>query len=106
RLHQRSLEQNRHDAELAQRRFARVHPDNRLVADNLERAWNEALRRVAAAGARKVWLEVRESNHTAIAFYQRHGFAVFGRRRAYYQLPPEDALILGGTVERSSQSTR
>lgn len=66
----------------------------------------EALRRVAAARAQKVWLEVRESNHTAVAFYQRHGFAVVGRRRAYYQLPPEDALILGRAVEPSSQTSR
>ena len=58
----------------------------------------EALRRLAAAGAQKVWLEVRESNHAAIAFYQRHGFAILGRRRTYYQLPPEDALILGREV--------
>ncbi len=39
----------REDAELAQQQFLLVRPENRLVADNLERHWNEALQRLAAA---------------------------------------------------------
>jgi hypothetical protein len=39
----------REDAELAQRQFLAVRPEHRLVADALEREWNEALRRLAAA---------------------------------------------------------
>ncbi|MCY4121731.1 MAG: recombinase family protein [Acidobacteria bacterium] len=39
----------REEAELAQRQFLLVRPENRLVADNLERHWNEALQRLAAA---------------------------------------------------------
>ncbi len=39
---------------------------------------------LAAAGARSFHLEVRESNHGAIALYERLGFAVVGRRAAYY----------------------
>ena len=39
----------REDAELAQRQFLLVRPENRLVADNLERHWNEKLQRLAAA---------------------------------------------------------
>ncbi|MCD4845655.1 MAG: recombinase family protein, partial [Methanosarcinales archaeon] len=46
RLHRIGLERARHEAELAQRRFLRVNPDNRLVADSLESRWNEALRTV------------------------------------------------------------
>jgi DNA invertase Pin-like site-specific DNA recombinase len=46
-LHRIGLERARHEAELAQRRFLMVNPDNRLVADNLESRWNEALRTVA-----------------------------------------------------------
>ncbi|MBE0525062.1 MAG: recombinase family protein [Methanosarcinales archaeon] len=46
RLHRTGLERARHEAELAQRRFIRVNPDNRLVADSLESRWNEALRTV------------------------------------------------------------
>ena len=37
------------DAELAQRQFLLVRPENRLVADNLERHWNQALQRLAEA---------------------------------------------------------
>ena len=39
----------REDAERAQRQFLLVRPENRLVADSLERHWNEALQRLAAA---------------------------------------------------------
>ena len=41
------LEQARYDARLAQRQYDRVDPDNRLVASELERRWNEKLERVA-----------------------------------------------------------
>lgn len=41
------LEQARYDARLAQRQYERVDPDNRLVAGELERRWNEKLERVA-----------------------------------------------------------
>lgn len=43
RLQRAQVERARHDAELAQRQFMLVRPENRLVADNLERAWNEKL---------------------------------------------------------------
>ena len=39
----------REEAELAQRQFLLVRPENRLVADSLERHWNEKLQRLAAA---------------------------------------------------------
>ena len=39
-------------------------------------------------------LEVRPSNAAAIALYRSFGFAEAGRRRNYYDLPKEDALIL------------
>src|SRR5438128_1987853 len=41
------LEQARYDARLAQRQYERIDPDNRLVASELERRWNEKLERVA-----------------------------------------------------------
>jgi ribosomal-protein-alanine N-acetyltransferase len=53
-----------------------------------------ALERLSAAGARSVWLEVRESNQEAIAFYERHGFRRADRRPGYYSSPPDAALIL------------
>jgi DNA invertase Pin-like site-specific DNA recombinase len=47
RVHKARLERARHEAGLAQQRFLRVDPRNRLVADTLERRWNDALRAVA-----------------------------------------------------------
>lgn len=48
RMHERRLEQTRQEAEMARRRFLRVNPENRLVAENLERSWNDVLRSVSA----------------------------------------------------------
>jgi DNA invertase Pin-like site-specific DNA recombinase len=45
------VERCRHQAELARRRYMTVDPDNRLVADNLEAEWNDALRQLAEAEA-------------------------------------------------------
>ena len=39
-------------------------------------------------------LEVRPSNAAAIALYEGFGFREVGRRRNYYDLPKEDALLL------------
>ena len=39
-------------------------------------------------------LEVRPSNAAAIALYQGFGFEEVGRRKNYYDLPKEDALIM------------
>jgi DNA invertase Pin-like site-specific DNA recombinase len=49
RLHRQQVERARFDAELAKRRYMRVDPDNRLVADSLEAEWNEKLRLVIQA---------------------------------------------------------
>lgn len=46
------LEQARYRARLAERRFERADPDNRLVAPELERRWNESLRVVSDIEAR------------------------------------------------------
>ena len=46
RLRATQLEQARYEAELARRRYLKVDPDNRLVADALEADWNERLRRL------------------------------------------------------------
>ena len=52
-----------------------------------------ALKDAQAQGAARVFLEVRESNAAAIAFYRKHGFRQTGRRRGYYRDPDEDALL-------------
>jgi DNA invertase Pin-like site-specific DNA recombinase len=51
RLRRQHVERAKYEAELAQRRFLRVDPDNRLVADALEADWNQRLRALAAAQA-------------------------------------------------------
>jgi DNA invertase Pin-like site-specific DNA recombinase len=43
------VERMRYEAELARRRYMKVDPDNRLVADTLEAEWNDKLRRHADA---------------------------------------------------------
>lgn len=43
-LRRKHVERTRYDAELARRRYMKVDPDNRLVADALEAEWNEKLR--------------------------------------------------------------
>jgi ribosomal-protein-alanine acetyltransferase len=54
----------------------------------------EALTACKAAGARSAFLEVRESNAGARAFYASLGFLESGRRHRYYRCPEEDALVL------------
>ncbi|MBI4307907.1 MAG: recombinase family protein [Chloroflexi bacterium] len=44
RLRRQQVERARYEAGLAQRRYMRVDPDNRLVADALEAEWNDKLR--------------------------------------------------------------
>jgi DNA invertase Pin-like site-specific DNA recombinase len=44
RLRKQQVERARYESELAQRRYMRVDPDNRLVADTLEADWNRKLR--------------------------------------------------------------
>lgn len=45
-------------------------------------------------GVREVLLEVRASNESAQRMYRNLGFNFVGRRRDYYRLPTEDALVM------------
>jgi ribosomal-protein-alanine N-acetyltransferase len=53
-----------------------------------------ALTEFHASGVRRIFLEVRESNHPAISLYEKHGFIRSSRRKQYYKNPIEDALVL------------
>lgn len=53
----------------------------------------ELLWRFAESGVSRVFLEVRESNCGAMAFYERGGFHRMGRREGYYQDPREAAVV-------------
>lgn len=46
------------------------------------------------AGITKIFLEVREHNLPALGLYYGAGFALCGRRKAYYADTGEDALLL------------
>ncbi|MCD4707740.1 MAG: recombinase family protein [Candidatus Sabulitectum sp.] len=48
-LRQQQVERVRYETELAKRRYMRVDPDNRLVADQLEATWNQKLRELTEA---------------------------------------------------------
>lgn len=70
-----------------------VHPDYR------RRGYGAAilhalLRHAKDARLEQVSLEVRVSNAAAIALYKQAGFTEAGRRKAFYQKPTEDALVM------------
>ncbi len=61
--------------------------------------WIDMGERLRASGARTVHLEVRESNHSAQAFYASRGFAQSGVRAKYYpngthDSEREDAVLM------------
>jgi ribosomal-protein-alanine N-acetyltransferase len=55
---------------------------------------HQVMAEAAAKGAQKATLEVRASNKSALALYERLGFHVAAKRPGYYTKPEEDALIL------------
>ena len=57
------------------------------------------LGQMAEKGVTGVLLEVRESNLPAQNCYAQAGFTVVGRRKNYYELPKEDALLMGRVLE-------
>lgn len=63
-----------------------------------------ACKEAFARGAREVFLEVGENNEAALALYQRAGFAVVGRRAAYYRHGPEaaDAIVMRKALDSAA----
>lgn len=59
-----------------------------------------ALEIIPIGSGSKVLLEVRASNHSAIAFYRRYGFQAQAIRRAYYRDPTEDAILFGADADK------
>ncbi len=58
-----------------------------------------AFSRARSVGVHRAFLEVRESNAVARAFYSHAGFTDVGRRHGYYRDPPEDAIILSVALD-------
>jgi ribosomal-protein-alanine N-acetyltransferase len=82
-----------------------IHPDYRgqglgqlLLYTLLDKAVEHRLERAT--------LEVRASNQAALSLYQKFGFQVAGRRKKYYPLTGEDALIMwrGGLTQIKFQN--
>ena len=66
---QTQVERARYEAELAQRRYLRVDPDNRLVADTLEADWNHKLS--ALEEAQQEYERKREADRAVLNEEQR-----------------------------------
>lgn len=69
RLQQLQVERARYEADLAQRRYLRVDPDNRLVATELEADWNGKLR--ALTTAQEEYERQRQASHPLLDDEQR-----------------------------------
>ena len=50
-----------------------------------------------------VTLEVRATNTAAISLYTKHGFEQVGRRKNYYALPKEDAILMTKFLNRGNE---
>lgn len=70
-----------------------IHPDYRRQGIG-RKLLAEALLSIEKEGAKQAFLEVRRSNESAQAMYQKFGFEVVGVRPRYYKDNNEDALLL------------
>jgi ribosomal-protein-alanine acetyltransferase len=70
-----------------------VHPTTRRTG-NATTLVQTAIAAFQRMQVKTVFLEVRQSNASAISFYQKLGFVPNGRRPSYYQNPTEDAVLM------------
>ena len=59
----------------------------------------QLLEEATNAGAKRLLLEVRESNQVAKDFYRKNAFSVIGERKNYYSNPMESAIIMEKWLE-------
>jgi [ribosomal protein S18]-alanine N-acetyltransferase len=64
-----------------------------------ESLMQEMLRFAHVNGAKAIYLDVRRSNETAQALYEKFGFVKVGVRRRYYSDNQEDAIMMKKTLE-------
>lgn len=57
------------------------------------RLLEKMIERSRSRNVSRLFLEVRQSNPAARALYEKCGFVLSGRRRAYYTGPSEDAVL-------------
>jgi hypothetical protein len=80
-----TLEKARYEAQRARRQYDLVEPENRLVAGELERRWNEALKRVTEVEAQRAALESQQGE---LSEEQRHRLLHLGQDlRVVWQHP-------------------
>ena len=77
RLRRTQVERARYEAQLAQRRYLQVDPDNRLVAGSLEADWNNKLR--ALAEAEQEYERQRQTDSATIDSQQRERILALAR---------------------------
>lgn len=61
---------------------------------------DEVIERGMSRGGTRIFLEVREENTGAMAFYSGVGFQVIGKRKNYYLDTDEDAFVMELELER------
>ena len=79
-----------------------VHPEHRRqgIADSVIERLCEIC---TALELSFVTLEVRAGNEAAIELYSKHGFSPVGRRKNYYDLPKEDAILMTKYLNRGAE---
>jgi hypothetical protein len=80
------VERAQYEADLAQRRYLRVDPDNRLVAQVLESEWNAKLRELAAA--QEAEAQFRQSDAHPVSQQDRQQLAAIPERFAPFWQDP------------------
>lgn len=78
--HQQQIERLRYEAALAERRFNRVDPDNRLVAAELERRWEAALQALQQAEATYAQRQQQAAAPVTLPAELREAFTALGQK--------------------------
>jgi hypothetical protein len=87
RLRHLQVERAQYEADLAQRRYLRVDPDNRLVAQVLEAEWNTKLRELAAAQEAEAQFRQRDAH--AVSLQDRQQLGEIPERLAQFWQHPQ-----------------
>jgi hypothetical protein len=87
RLRHLQVERAQYEAELAQRRYLRVDPDNRLVAQVLEAEWNAKLRDLAAA--QEAQAQFRHTDAQTVSQQDRQRLGEIPQRLAQFWQDPQ-----------------
>jgi DNA invertase Pin-like site-specific DNA recombinase len=87
RLRHLQVERAQYEADLAQRRYLRVDPDNRLVAQVLEAEWNAKLRELAAA--QEAEAQFRQNDAHPVSQQDRQQLGEIPERLAQFWQDPQ-----------------